>query len=531
MATPAAAPLSILVVEDDPNDVALLREELHKSELGELYTMRSAGSLTEASRLLEQERPDLVLLDLGLPDAEGADAVRRVRAAAGDVPIVVLTGREDEETAVACVQAGAEDCRLKREMTGPGLARALSFALVRHDRTHEEAGAGGRLRAAADRVNRLLKRERLSPAIRSELEGLLAQCTVEGATRSRSRRGPETALAIARQEGVVTASPKMEVVIETCLRVAPSRATVLLLGETGTGKDLLARFIHVHSGRPGRFVAVNCGAVPESLIESELFGHEKGSFTGAHDRKTGLFQHADGGTLFLDEVGDLPMTAQPSTLRALQERTIRPVGSSDEIPVDVRLLAATSSPLDEAVAAGRFREDLLYRLDVIRIVVPPLRERPEDVLLLFGHFRDQLAAEHGIEVPSCDTTFIKALEEYAWPGNVRQLQNFTERLLLTQPARTLTAAHFQALLDASHQPPLLASERATGARRLESGQDEPMTILPLELELREVERRYLERALRAHRGCMQATAKAAGISRRTLLRKIKRHGLDRRDFM
>jgi DNA-binding NtrC family response regulator len=163
--------------------------------------------------------------------------------------------------------------------------------------------------------------------------------------------------------------------------------------------------------------------------------------------------------------------------------------------------------------------------------VPPLRERPEDVLLLFGHFRDQLAAEHGIEVPSCDTTFIQALEEYAWPGNVRQLQNFTERLLLTQPARTLTAAHFQTLLDSSRQPPLLASERASGAARAAGAPEEPMMVLPLEVELREVERRYLERALRAHRGCMQATAKAAGISRRTLLRKIKRHDLDRRDYM
>ncbi len=531
MTPPAATAISILLVEDNPSDVALLREELGRSELGELCSLRTADSMAAALRQLEQERPDLILLDIGLPDGEGPELVRRIRTAAAQVPIVVVTGNEDEETCLACVRAGAEDCQLKRELSGPGLARALSFAMVRHDRSHEEAGAGGRLRTVADHVNRLLRRERLSPALRTELEALLTQCTIEPGTRSRVRRGPETAMAIARREGIVTASPKLEVVIETCLRVAPSRATVLLLGETGTGKDLLARFIHEHSGRPGRFVAVNCGAVPESLIESELFGHEKGSFTGAHDKKVGLFAHADGGTLFLDEVGDLPMTAQPSTLRALQERTIRPVGGSDEISVDVRLIAATSSPLDEAVSAGKFREDLLYRLDVIRIVVPPLRERPEDVLLLFGHFRDQLAAEHGLEIPSCDTTFIRSLEEYPWPGNVRQLQNFTERLLLTQPSRTLTAAHFQALLDASRQPPLLASERAAGAARLAGAEEENITVLPLDVELREVERRYLERALRAHRGCMQATAKAAGISRRTLLRKIKRHGLDRRDFM
>ena len=343
-------------------------------------------------------------------------------------------------------------------------------------------------------------------------------------------------------EGLFSCSNSMRRIFDTCVRVAPTEATVLLLGETGTGKELLARAIHKHSSRPGRFVAVNCGAVPEALIESELFGHEKGSFTGATGAKPGLFRAADKGTLLLDEVGDLPASAQLSLLRALQEGKIRPVGGSEEMPVDVRVIAATSVPLYEEVEQGRFREDLLYRLDVIRIVVPPLRDRPEDILHLFAHFVKKLSDHHNLRAPTVSQGFEAALKSYPWPGNVRQLENFTERLLLTEPGAYLTIRHFHELMRPYHAAsrthhfvvrPTTATEGPPSAAPSVPGIALPEVDITKSLSqiMNEVEKRYLEAALRENEGRIQATANTAGLSRRTLLRKIKKHKVDKRDFM
>jgi DNA-binding NtrC family response regulator len=345
-----------------------------------------------------------------------------------------------------------------------------------------------------------------------------------------------------RFEGLVSRSRKMWELFETVVQVAPSGAGVLILGETGVGKELLARAVHRHSARPGRFVAVNCGAIPEGLVDSELFGHEEGTFTGATTSKPGLFRNADGGTLFLDEVANLPLSSQYSLLRALQENAVRPIGGEEEIPIDVRVIAATSVALDEDVERGLFREDLLYRLDVIRLVIPPLRERPEDVLHLLGYFQRRFGKQYGLDQFQVSEGFLEALLSYDWPGNVRELENLTERLVLTKHGKRLTARHFDRVnrpgrRRAPKDPDNALTRRpAVPAPPAPTEPDEPSidlsrtlagTLAPL---VEEVERAYLVEALQQNRGSIQDTAEVAGISARTLLRKMQWHGLDKADF-
>lgn len=337
-------------------------------------------------------------------------------------------------------------------------------------------------------------------------------------------------------EGMYSRSRRVWDMFDTATQVAPTEATVLILGETGTGKELLARAIHRRSEREGRFVPINCGAVNESLVDSELFGHVKGAFTGATETKPGLFRHAHTGTLFLDEVGNVPLSGQYHLLRALQEGAIRPVGGHDEQKVDVRVIAATSNPLEQDVQQGRFREDLFYRLDVIRLEVPPLRERPEDIVFLFAHFARKLAAEYNVERPDLRDDFLDALMSYDWPGNVRQLENFTERLVLTQTGRRVGAAAFRRLMSTDGKPRRSRREppRVLRAPGLQIADGIIDTSKPLDAvlapQIEAVERAYLEACLRETEGRVGAAANRAGISRRTLLRKMKQHALDKNAF-
>ena len=319
-------------------------------------------------------------------------------------------------------------------------------------------------------------------------------------------------------------SPQIQRSVETCIQVARTDATVLLLGETGTGKELLARIIHEHSHRRGDFVAVNCGAITESLLESELFGHEKGAFTGATSAKDGLFRRAEGGTILLDEIGCLPLNAQHSLLRVLQEGCVRPVGSSREVPIDVRVIAATSTPLLEAMERHEFREDLFYRLDVIRVVVPPLRGRRQDLRPLFDHFCRQHAEHHALTPPRVTPDFERVLLSYDWPGNVRQLENLTERLVLTCAGRELGADD---LMRHVASPPSRAAHTASSPA---SRPEEPPTHVDLSANLRDYldrcEANYLEAALERTGGRVQAAARLAGLSRRTLSRRISKYGIE-----
>lgn len=327
---------------------------------------------------------------------------------------------------------------------------------------------------------------------------------------------------------LIALSPALREPADLIVRVAPTEASVLILGETGTGKELLAQGLHSHSGRPGRFVGVDCGALPDQLVESLLFGHARGAFTGAVGKGEGLIRSADRGTLFLDEIGNLPPPAQLSLLRVLQERRVRPVGSAEELPVSARIVAATSEDLGEAVREGRFREDLFYRLDVIRIVVPPLRERGNDVVLLFEHFLRQLSERHAVQPLEVSPSLHSALREYHWPGNVRQLENLVERLVLTGSERGILTGDD---LDLLVWPRRLTND-ASGAS-LQLGTTPLAMARPartLEEAVDVAERAYLERLLEDHEGRMEDAAVAGGVSRRTLQRKLRKHGLDRRDF-
>jgi two-component system NtrC family response regulator len=298
-------------------------------------------------------------------------------------------------------------------------------------------------------------------------------------------------------DGIVGTCESVRELCQIIARVAPMRSTVLIQGESGTGKELAARAIHGSSGRDGSFVAINCGAVSPELLESELFGHVKGAFTGAHQSRQGLFSFADGGTLFLDEIGEMPIAMQAKLLRVLEERRIRPVGANQEAGVDVRVVAATNRDLFEEVAAGRFREDLYYRLNVLVLRMPPLRERLEDIPVLAQHFLRDLSAEMGIVMPPADTWELEQLCRYHWPGNVRELRNVIERGLLL-----------------GRQP-----SACIGGDRPAGGADAEI-LEPVDLSLESVEKRHILRVLEAAGGNKSEAARRLGVSRKTLERKL-----------
>ena len=321
---------------------------------------------------------------------------------------------------------------------------------------------------------------------------------------------------------LMTQSPRMLRVFDQIRAVAATDATALILGETGTGKELVSRAIHDRSRRANRpFLAINCGAFSESLLESELFGHEKGSFTGAMGRRRGVFELADGGTLFLDELGETSLNVQVNLLRVLEERRFRRVGGQDPVDVDVRIVAATNVALDEAVKKGRFREDLYYRLNVFPIHLPPLRERSEDILLLAKHFLKNAAIEYDLDPPELNPQVVSAMLAHRWPGNVRQLRALCERWVIVAGGREVTTDLLPSDMSATgHHPssPVLS---------LEDGLSMTQAV---ERAVAQVERAYLDRLLAVHKGHLQKTADAAGITRRTLYTKMKVYGLDAGDY-
>ena len=310
-----------------------------------------------------------------------------------------------------------------------------------------------------------------------------------------------------RSAALIGESVRLRAAVKVARQVARSTATVLVHGESGTGKELLARVIHDESGRArGPFVAVNCAAIPETLLESELFGHERGAFTGAAARRIGRFERASGGTLFLDEVGDMSPAMQAKILRALQEEEIERVGGDRPVPVDVRVVAATNRDLEAEVEAGRFREDLYYRLAVVVVQLPPLRERGEDVELLARHFVEHFARKHGRGVHELDDAALELLRGHPWPGNVRQLRNVVERALLMAEGPILFPEH-------------LPDEVRLGAR---AGQAPAYAAEGVLLPLRQVEHLHIRRALALSRGNLGATAELLGIHRNTLRQKLRR---------
>ncbi len=437
----------ILLVEDDPNlhRVLAYHLEKHGHRVTAAFDGRSALEQVETSPF------DLVLTDVKMPHMDGMELLAALAERAPGLPVVVMTAYGTIADAVEAMRRGAVDY-----LTKPVDQETLLLVVEKALRVGDLARENRRLR------NDLAEKRPL--------------------------------------ETFVFASPSMGEVLETVRRVAASDATVLITGESGTGKELVARSLHALSPRSaGPFVALNCAALPRELLESELFGHEKGAFTGAVEKRTGKFLQADGGTLLLDEVGDMDLGLQAKLLRVLQERTVDPVGGKRPVPVDVRVLAATNRDLRKEVEAGSFRMDLYYRLNVIPLRIPPLRERPEDIPLLLAHFLREYAGA-GVEVTD---PAMALLQRYPWPGNVRELQNLCKRLAILHRGDPITPA----LL-----PPEIRESTNAPAEDLRG--------------LWALERQAILEALRAAKGNRSAAARALHIPRHVLLYRLKKFGIE-----
>jgi DNA-binding NtrC family response regulator len=457
-------------VDDDEEACRLLAEVLER----ESYVVVPALSADEALARLDETGPfDAVLTDLRMPARSGLDLLRALRERDPAALVLVLTAFGDAAAAGEAIRAGAYDF----------ISKPYDIAALR------------------ETLARALGRRRRAGVRRDSAE--LAQ---PGTPAS----GP----------ALVGHSPAIIEVMKTLARVAPSQATVLVLGETGTGKELVARTIHHFSERgTRRFVAVNCSALAEGLLESELFGHVRGAFTGAAGARPGLFREADRGTLFLDEIGDVSPALQARLLRAVQEQEIVPVGSESPVKVDVRVLAATHRDLPELVRQGRFREDLYYRLNVVTLTLPPLRARRQDIPLLIDHFLRELGDRHGRGPVAVDSEAQRRLLAYDWPGNIRELQNVLERAMLLAEQDVIGPEHLPADLRSPHAGPMPRPAQPDPAAGAESA------LLPT---LEEVEREHVLRVLTATGWNRDETSRVLGISRRTLTRMIQRWNLPRR---
>lgn len=453
----------ILVVDDEDNIRTSLAGVLEDEGFRPLF----ANDGVTALEVIRKELPDLVLLDIWMPRMDGIETLQRIRELHPSLLVIMMSGHGTIETAVKSTKMGAYDF-----------------------------------------IEKPLSLEKLLVTIRNAL-GLL-----------RLKDENEILREMAYRERAMTgSSPAMVKLQEQIRLVAPTNASVLITGENGTGKELVARSIHFHSQRKDRpFVEINCAAIPEELIESELFGHEKGAFTGAVAQKKGKFDKADGGTLFLDEIGDMSLKTQAKILRILQERKFERVGGNRTIEVDVRIIAATNKVLEDEIRSGSFREDLFYRLNVVPFTVPPLRERREDIPILVEHFLELFSLREGNERKTITPEAMDVLKGGAWPGNVRELKNVVERLVIMTPGPTITAAHIPDSVVSG------AAQREGGAARLESLLERGT----LREARDEFEKEYILRKLEEFNWNISRTAEAIELERSNLHRKIKSYGIDGR---
>jgi len=441
--------VKILVVDDE----AIVRESLRDwlSDAG--YQVLTAENGPKALAIIETERVGIVITDLVMPGMDGIELMKRAKENQPDIEVIIITAYGSIPTAIAAMKEGAYDYIEKPFC--PERAELLVKKLAEHQELLEE---------------NLSLRQRLEDHYRFE--------------------------------NIITKSSKMQRVIEVIKIVAKSNATALITGESGTGKELVARAIHSQSHRQGKpFVAVSCAALPESLLESELFGHEKGSFTGAYAQKKGKFEFANRGTLFLDEVGEMSANIQVHLLRVLEEKEFTRVGGNEPIKVDVRVISATNKDLKRAIATGEFREDLYYRLNVVTIELPPLRERKEDVPLLAQHFLNKFALENQKEITGFSPEATEFLLGYDWPGNVRELENAIERAVILAKDSLITVAD-------------LPQENISLARSAPTGKS-----------LKELEKDHLLNILNETGGNYSETARILGITRMTLYNKAREYGL------
>jgi len=448
---------TLLIVEDEPKMQRLL--ELNLSEEG--YSVECAQDAESGLRLLRQGKIDLVLTDLKLPGMNGLEFLQAVKRSNAHLPVIVMTAYGTVETAVEAMKAGAGDYVLK-----PFSMEEIKLLIRKELDVHNLREENVTLREALGK--------------RLEFKNIIAR------------------------------SPKMQEVLATVERVAPTNSTVFLGGESGVGKDLIARALHQHSRRAaGPFIKINCTAIPESLLESELFGYEKGAFTGAVGSKPGKFELADKGTIFLDEIGDMPGSIQAKLLRVLQDREFERLGGTKTLRVDVRVVAATNQDLRAALEQRTFREDLYYRLNVVPINIPPLRERKEEIPYLADFFLDRLAREAGKQLTGITPEAMRLLKDFHWPGNVRELENVIERAVALSTGTSLDAGDIQ--LDVSPSAPSRPSTTAP--------------FPPQGMTLEQFEDEIIKEALRRAGGNKSQAARLLGLSRNALRYRLSKMGV------
>jgi DNA-binding NtrC family response regulator len=457
---------SILIVDDQPSFCETLKRFLRKRG----YRTTSCTRADEALEYLAQERIDLVLTDVCMPDKDGLELLKDIQTHGGHESVIVMTAFATIDQGVEMMRRGASDY-IAKPFRLEELANIVERALQR-------------------------RRQKLNKS-RGQISEPAVRCETQKDSEAKSR--------------LIGQSPVMQELSTMISRIAPTDSSVLITGATGTGKELVALRIHEQSERRNKpFIDINCSAIPDTLIEAELFGHQRGTFTGADETRPGLFEEASGGTLFLDEVDALGLSSQAKLLRVLQERHVRRVGGRKNIPVDVRIISASNKDLHQAIANGTFRHDLLYRLCVVPLHVPELCERREDLPLLIQHFLQQHALRRGTAPKPVSTEAMEALLSYRWPGNVRELENTLEYAL---------AVGIQKEVELRDLPPTIATTPAS------SGPGQVLdTWLDSGLPLSEVERRYILLMLEKHDGHQINAAAALGIDRRTLSRKLQQYG-------
>jgi len=456
---------SVLVVDDETGMQAILKKALSKW----FSKVDCAGSVDEAESLRTRHHYDLIILDINLPGRSGIEWEEAFTDDYHKPEVIFMTGYADLETAICALKLGASDFILK------------PFNL-------------DQMMQAVKRCMDKCLNERMQYALKHDFK------------RHTTSK-------------IIGSSDKTRQLKQLIVQFSPSRASVLIEGESGTGKELVARGIHEASGRSGPFVPVNCGAISSDLLESELFGHISGAFTGAKKSREGLFRVANGGTLFLDEIGEMPLTMQASLLRVLEQRTIRPVGSEKEISVDVRIVAATNRNLQNEVKEGRFRSDLYYRLNVLKIDVAPLRERKSDLRELIPFFTQSLCTELAVSMPKWAHEDVTAMNEYNWPGNIRELKNLIERcILLGKPP-----AHYWREMNGIPHPAniTVTVSHALEVPEYQDKQKDDSIGYPNSWTLKDVERAHIEKLVEFHDGNKSAAARDLGVARKTLERKYR----------
>ena len=448
----------VLIVDDEADS----REALAELTQRWGYDVQTASDGTEALRRAIEGHPDVILTDLVMPNMDGLWLLRALRAELPECPVVLLTGRGTIQTAVQAIKEGAYDF-IEKPLEIPRLRIVLERALEKKETMREVQ----------------LLRRRIA--------------------------------ALAPGTDMIGSGPSMQRVFELVNKVAPSNASVVIAGQSGTGKEVVARAIHNLSPRKDKpFVALNCSAIPATLIESELFGNERGAFTGADQRRLGNFELAHNGTLFLDEIGELPLELQAKFLRVLEDRKFRRLGGRSEVEVDVRVLCATNRDLKEEIRRGRFREDLYFRLHVFTILLPPLRDRREDIPLLVHHFLEKFNGETGKRVQGLTPAALATLQGYAWPGNIRELRNTLERAMILVDGD---------IIGEEQLPPDLHASRPEAAT----------LRIPLGLQMDKVEKEYILASLQKNGGNKARTAEVLGISEKTLYNKLNRYAAEARE--